>query len=279
MEHRTPISTNEAALLDLLIDHLNIDRQKPSIAALTGLVTAFMMHVPFENVSKLFYKKQHNLRTLPSLKQYLDGIENYNFGGTCYSNNSYLHLLLTYLGYDAMLCGADMSHPDVHLVNMVSVEGREFLVDAGYAAPFLKPLPRDLNEDHIVAHGRDRYVLKPKGENGNSRLDLYRDGQLRHGYTAKPIHRKIEYFTRQIDQSFSSESTFMNSLLLVRLFPARSIVIHNLSVIESKGTDFHIHRLSDRVELPALVEEHFSIPREVVAAAISELGEFGDAWS
>jgi hypothetical protein len=37
--------------------------------------------------------------------------------------------------------------------------------------------------------------------------------------------------------------------------------------------------MKDRSELPDAVEEHFSIPRDIVAEAISNLGDLGDAWS
>lgn len=172
-----------------------------------------------------------------------------------------------------------MTNPDVHLVNIVSLEGREFIVDAGYAAPFLVSLPRDLKEDHIIALGRDRYVLKPQDMNGNSRIELYRDRQHKHGYVVKPISREIEYFDRVIVESFRDSATFMNALLLVRFYPNQSIVIHNLSIIESEGTDYDIHQLTSRSELPAIVEKYFSIPREIVSEAVAEMGEFGDAWN
>ncbi|MCP4567571.1 MAG: arylamine N-acetyltransferase [FCB group bacterium] len=273
------LQSPDSNLLERLLIHLKVGNRKPSQKALAELVAAFVTRVPFENVSKLYYMKHHNLRRLPNLEQLIEGIERYNFGGTCYSNNYCLHLLLAHLGYDVMLCGADMENPDVHLVNMVSLEGREFIIDAGYAAPFLEPLSRDLKQDYVIALGRDRYVLKPKDRNGNSRLELYRDGHHKHGYMAKPVPRQIEYFARVIEDSYCDSSTFMNALLLVRFFPDRSLVIHNLSVIESQGMDYHIHQLRDRDELPKVVEKYFSIPREIVSEAIAELGEFGDAWS
>ena len=145
------------AALGVSVGELGLD-------ALQELTAAHLTRIPFENVSKLYYKKHNGLRGLPSLELYLDGIENYNFGGTCYTNNYYLNLLLKYVGYDVKLCGAGMTNPDVHIVNMVTLDGGEYLVDVGYAAPFLKPLPRDLRRDHVVALGRDRYVLKPQDE-------------------------------------------------------------------------------------------------------------------
>ena len=158
--------SHPAMTSDLLRRYLNIlgvKRRKPSTHALYELVQAQMMKVPFENVSKLYYKKRHNHQGLLNLEFFLDGIERFHFGGTCYSNNYHFYQLLANLGYEINLCGAAMLHPDVHLVSVVSVEQREYLVDVGYAAPFLSPLPRDLTTDHLIVLGRDQYVLKPQG--------------------------------------------------------------------------------------------------------------------
>ena len=273
------VHESKPALIEQYCRLLGIRRRKPSYEALVELVAAHMMRIPFENVSKLYYRKRDGLRRLPDLRQYLDGIERYNFGGTCYPNNYYLHLLLAHLGYDVMLCGADMANPDVHLVNIVSLDGREFLVDAGYAAPFLEPFPRDLRQDHVVTLGRDRYILKPQDGEGCSRLELYRDGRLKHSYIAKPIPRPIEHFTRVITDSFADHATFMNAILLVRFFPNRSLAIHNLTIIESERTRSHIHPLANREELAGVVEEHFAIPGTIVAEAVAELGQLEDAWN
>ena len=204
---------------DLIARYLRVldaPARKPSAEALAELVAAHAMRVPFENVSKLYYRKRENMRRLPDAKRFLDGIERYNFGGTCYTNNYYLNQLLAALGYDAKLCGADMSNPDVHIVSLVAVDGREYLVDVGYAAPFLAPLPRDLAHDHEIVLGRDRYVLEPQDAEGRSRMRLYREGKSKHGYVAKPTPRTLEYFASVIAHSYTDEATFMNALLLVR---------------------------------------------------------------
>jgi len=267
------------ALFKRYFSVLGIQQRKPGLDALNELVAAHIMRVPFENVSKLYYLKHKGLRYIPDFEKYIEGIERYNFGGTCYSNNYYLHLLLKHLGYDVSLCGADMTQPDVHMVNMVRLNGREFLIDAGYAAPFLKPLPRDLKDDYIISLGHDRYILKPKDKNGNSRIEFYQEGQLKHGYKAKPINRKLEHFTQVIKESYDDASTFMNALLLVKFFPNRSIRIHNLTVIKSEGKAYDILRLKSRSELPIMAEEHFSIPKEIVSEAIANIGEFSDDFT
>jgi len=216
---------------------LGVVRREPSLEALRELLAAHLTRVPFENISKLYYRKRLGLVNLPAIRLYLEGIDKYHFGGTCYSNNYYFHLLLRSLGYEAKLCASDMKTPQIHALNMIMIEGREYLADTGYAAPLLEPIPRDLTADYETILGRDRYVLRPQDADGSSRLELYRDGVLRHGYLAKPEPKTIEDFSKVIAASFSADATFLNSVLLVRFYPGRSVLIHNLTLIESDGTN------------------------------------------
>lgn len=272
-------ASGETALLDRLLDLLGVGGRSADGATLSELTMKFVTQVPFESISKLYYLQKFGSRTLPDLERYIEGIERFHFGGTCYSNNYYLHLLLEYLGFDVRLCGADMSNPDVHVVNIVCHDGREYLVDAGYAAPFLQPLPCDLDQEHVIVSGNTRYVLSPRDEQRRFRLDLYRDGALTHSYTVNPIQRTIEYFRAAIEDSYRPGATFMNAVLLARFSPDRAVIIHNLTVIEAKGASQTVRRIERRGDLPAEVEKLFAIPRDIVKEAVSELGEFGDAWS
>jgi arylamine N-acetyltransferase len=172
-----------------------------------------------------------------------------------------------------------MANPDVHMVNIVKVGGHDFIADVGYAAPFLSPLPRDLKEDYILKWGQDRYVLKPIDANGNSQLELHRNGEHKHGYLVKPVPREIEHFAPIIEDSYRPDATFMNSILIVQFFRNRSVVLHNMSIIESERGSSILIILKDRDEILGTIKDRFSIPREIAAEAISEIKEFGDAWN
>jgi arylamine N-acetyltransferase len=143
---------------------LEIEEVDPSLELLKKIVKAHLIKVPFENVSKLLFKQQ-GMTDIPDLKTFLEGIEQYNFGGTCYTNNYYLYLFLEHVGYNIKLCGADMKNPDVHLISIVNIDGHEYIIDGGYAAPFQVPLPADLRTDFIITLGNEKYIVKPKDEN------------------------------------------------------------------------------------------------------------------
>jgi len=260
--------------VDAYLRVLGVAKAAPSREALNELVRAQVTRVPFENISKLHRFKHQRFAGIPSIEVYLDGIERFHFGGTCYANNFHFCRLLRTLGYDAALCGADMpSGEDVHAAITVVIAGRDLLVDVGYGAPFLEPLPRDVGHDVVLRFGRDRYVLEPRDDRGRSRLDMYRDGELLHGYLLKPTPRPIEHFSRAVRDSFRKDATFMNAVDLIRFSDDDSVVIYNLSIIRSTVDAFSIERLNDREELVQAIEREFEIPAEIARDAIADLGE------
>jgi N-hydroxyarylamine O-acetyltransferase len=258
---------------------LGLEARPPGIEALKELTTAHLVRVPFENVSKLYRFRCAGVRGLPTLADHLDGIERHGLGGTCYANNYYFYRLLRTLGYEVALCGADMSKPDVHVALIASLDGREYIIDGGYGAPFLAPLPRDLREDHEIVLGRERYVLRPRDSEDRSRLEFHRDGRETHGYLLKPAPRRIGDFTAVIADSFDPAATFMNALVVIRFRPGGSLVLRNLSLTECDGAVVRDERIAGPGSLPGVLEARFSIPVEITQVAIEGIELTRDPWT
>jgi arylamine N-acetyltransferase len=263
-------------LFNKYLQILEVEVSATTINLLEKIVKAHLIKIPFENISKLIYKKE-GMFNIPDLSTFLNGVEKYNFGGTCYSTNYYLYLLLKHLGYEIKLCGADMKNPDVHVVSIVNIEGREFIVDVGYAAPFFKPLPRDLNEDHIIELGDERYVLKPRDENNYSKMEQYINGELKHWYTAKPYPKKIDDFQNVIADSYSDDATFMNALRISRFKDKGFLALSNLQLTETNGRASSSIEISFK-DIPDVVREKFGMPADIVREAISQLTELKDVY-
>jgi arylamine N-acetyltransferase len=242
-------------------------------------VRAQITRVPFENISKLWLRKTRGATTIPSLEEHLDGIERHSFGGTCYANNPYFAELLRHLGYEVAMCGADMSNPDVHVVSIVGLDGREYLVDVGYGAPFFEPMARDLDRELEIAFGRNRYLLHPQDGRGRSRMDHLRDGDLIHGYVVSPEPRGIDHFDEIIRHSYSSAATFMNVIVVERFFRDRAVRFHNLELTESTRDGATITSLPDRDALAEAIVHHCRFPAGIVREVVSDIALEADIYS
>jgi arylamine N-acetyltransferase len=253
---------------------LAVRRRRPSSDALGELVRAQLWRVPFENVSKLYYRIQEGRRDIPDVGPFLDGVERQHFGGTCYVNNFHFFRLLRALGYEAALCGADMpSGPDVHMATVVRLDGRDLLVDVGYAAPFYDPLPLDQPAPTSFRFGRDTYVVHPRDSAGRTRLDLLRDGDRVHGYLLKPVPRTIGCFRRVIRASYRDDATFMRSLLLVRFFDEQSVTIVNRLRIDSTRDGSSLREITTSDRMVEEIVSAFDMDEEVVRTAVAALPE------
>ena len=257
-------------LFEKYLHLLGVTKESPGLGALKKIIRAQTSTVPFENISKLFHKKRSDLTSLIDFELYLDGIEKYHFGGTCYANNFYLNRLLTWLGYEVKLCGADMKNPDVHIVNIVTSENQEFLVDTGYAAPFLAPLPLDLSTDVTIVSGNDRYVLKSRDDDNRHQMELYRNDILSHGYSINPIARKIDEFEQVIVDSFREEAAFMHAILLTRFDEDQFLSIRNMTLTKSTPASSKRYSIGSQEELAQVIEQQFSISAEIVAYKMNE---------
>jgi arylamine N-acetyltransferase len=267
---------NNKILFDKYLKLIGVEATVPSFELLCRLVKAHLIKIPFENISKLLFKKQ-GMNNIPDLSTFLEGIEKYNFGGTCYSNNYYLYLLLVHLGFEVKFCGADMKNPDVHLISMVKIDAREYIVDGGYAAPFLKPMPGDLKTDYIIRNGNEKYLVKQKDENGRTKVEHYDNNELRHWYTAKPQPRKIEEFRSVIEDSYADDATFMNALRITSFCENASIALKNLMLTETTATSTRTIKIK-RDEIPTVALEKFGMPKFRVKEALESINELKDIY-
>ena len=83
-----------------VVDHyltiLGVARREPSLEALRELLAAHLTRIPFENISKLYYRKRLGLVNLPPIQLYLDGIDKIPF---------WWHLLFQQLSFLSLTSG------------------------------------------------------------------------------------------------------------------------------------------------------------------------------
>jgi arylamine N-acetyltransferase len=246
---------------------LGVAAAPPDFDALRQIVGAHVCRVPFENVSKLLLYAREGAGRPITLTEFLDGIEHHDHGGTCYSSNPFLCGLLRALGYDATLLSADMQVPDIHSSIRVRLDGVEYHIDVGYAAPFRSPMPLD-RLPHTVTSGAQRYVFDGCDRPDTYELTLYIRGERRHGYVVHPPPRGAGFFNGAILNSFRPGSTFMRCLRISRIFDDRTIDIRNRSLIVSRSDSSAETTLDSVEDLRDAVSTVLMMPRCAVEEAV-----------
>lgn len=253
------------------LDLLGLDAVPVSVAGLSQLVARHLVTVPFENVSKRLYGRR-GADDIPDLATWLDDIARYHLGGTCFANNYHLWLLLRRLGFEARLCGAAMGRrPDVHLALVVVCEGREYLVDVGFGAPFRAPVPRDERGPLVFPLGDQRWVVLPQDATGRTRVEYQAGGTTVYAYMLDPRPRAWPEFRGPVAASYHHEAHFMNMLRIVRFLPEGAIILADQVLTRYPAGSGPALALTPAV-LPQAVEDAFGIPASLVRTALGHDG-------
>ena len=246
-------------------------REPPAgLAGLREIVHRHLCRAPFENVSKLLLVGREGAGRPLALAEFLDNIEYYDLGGTCYSCNPFLAWLLRELGYQAELLGADMSKPDVHTSIRIRLDGDDYHVDVGYAAPFCEPIRlREVPWETVL--GPWRYVFDRVGSEGAYAMNVFAGAERVHGYVAHPPARSREYFDPIVMDSFRPGQTFLSCLRITRFFDDGAVELKNTVLSSYRGAESSHRTLRNMAELRAAVENDLAMPRCPIEEAVGVL--------
>ena len=139
VSHEDPPLRSATRPTALLLGHLGLEPEAPTLEYLHRLVRAHQQRVPFETLTKLA-DYEPGLRRgdfLPPLDEYVDRILSRRAGGLCWTLARGLHALLTDLGFDATFMFMEPGHC---CVRVELPEGPHY-ADVGYAAPLFRAYP------------------------------------------------------------------------------------------------------------------------------------------
>jgi len=138
-----------------------------SLVNLQSLHSCHLLSVVFENMSGIIGEKVH---LTPDW--IFEKIVKRGRGGFCFELNGIFNWLLTSLGYNVRMVSAavaaptptGLSFPTDHLINLVTLDGQQYLCDVGFGKhTFTTPLPLQVGV-HSSEHGLHRVV----GERGGA---------------------------------------------------------------------------------------------------------------
>jgi len=259
---------SESELYTRYLRVLGIEGIPSGLRGLQEIVRRHVHRVPFENISKLLLYAREGAGRAFTLEEFLDGIERYDLGGTCYTCNPYLTDLLRHLGYDADLLGADMTVPDIHTCIRVRLDGVGYHIDCGYGGPFRAPLRLD-RVPHVFFEGSVQYILGPNAHPNFYEMKSLSGGQRVHGYVVHDPPREAAFFEPAVRKSFAAGQTFMNHLRIVRIFDEHSVELFDRKLTVHRAGASVQTELSHLAELKHAIAVDLAMPRCPIEEALS----------
>ncbi|CAM9292253.1 unnamed protein product, partial [Chrysoparadoxa australica] len=178
--------------------------QEPNLKVLSTLMKAYMVALPYQNLTMLLPSRQHRPPTPAELKQdVLMG-----FGGPCAVLNSVFAALLHSLGYDVQLAAGSIQQPGCHIVILVRLAGELWWVDCGNAKPYFKPVA--LGDETSKTVGTWSYKVAVDSREGSYKvLHSTKGGDWVGGYAfqARPSYHLVDFMPMirrsRVDPGFS----------------------------------------------------------------------------
>ncbi|MFD9893918.1 arylamine N-acetyltransferase [Amycolatopsis sp. NPDC059027] len=222
--------------VDAYLARLGIERPaKPTARALRDLATAHVLAIPFENVDVLL--EQHRGISLDVVQEKLVGKKR---GGYCYEHAHLFAAAAERLGFRVRRIVARVQPrrpgPYTHMSLLVEAEGVWHLVDVGFGAGMLQPMPLvdgavvdQAGWPHRLTHREGWWTLQK--QQGDEWEDL-------HAFTPNPSS-PIDYEVYHHYTSTHPRSPFTGQLVVMRLEPglSRQLVGHELTVRRPDGTE------------------------------------------
>lgn len=143
----------ETGITERFLQHLQLEREAPSLDYLHRIIRQHALRVPFETLTKLVDYEPGRERGdfLPPIDLYFERILERGAGGLCWTLARGFHVLLTDLGFDAALMYMDPGHCCVR----VELPEGSYYADVGYSAPIFRAYP--LFESFSVESPSERF--------------------------------------------------------------------------------------------------------------------------
>ncbi|GAA0338552.1 hypothetical protein GCM10008967_31060 [Bacillus carboniphilus] len=248
------------------------DVGEKSLQQIVDLTKAHLHTFPFELISKYTLVETDLNGRIPSVADFIERFELHGWGGNCHILNGRFVQLLDWLGYDVQLVPVEKGHVAIWL----KWEGKEYLVDVGYAGPFFEPIPIMQGKWTVETPYETSYF--DRQDDGAILWERVRDGKQ---IVTKTIYLRPlteEEFYWWVNRSYSDipeNSLFRKVEITWYPNEERHQLMNTVYTIDKPTGERVIKTYEDEEEWVQLIESTFGISRKSTEKALEFLRERG----
>jgi arylamine N-acetyltransferase len=255
---------------------LGIQKCPPSVCYLDTVVKRHLLTIPYENISKII--RCHKVGpSIPNFEEFVSGVADKKYGGTCFAQNIYLNHILKYLGFKSEVVGIRKDGPVSHLSLRVNVEGSKYFVDAGLMSSFSGPFRIHPSNSFTKDIGNQRFVFSPKPDLENYRLEIWRDGKIIRTFESSSSGFTDQDLELGIQKTFERSAMFMTTLCVHRVFDTYSLGIWNNSFYKINGVERSVRQIQSYSELKSVFNDELMVGEYPLELTLDILQDNGAA--
>eukprot|EP01037_Dinobryon_pediforme_P010815 gene10815-10894_t len=229
---------------------------RPDLETLTGLVSAHVAAVPFENFNVLLGR---GIRI--DLASVQDKLVSQRRGGYCFEHATLFAAVLTKIGFAPATHASRVTvfkpfgeQPRTHMFLSVELGGQTYIVDPGFG-PFSCPAPIPLGGG-MVPTAKPTHRLVRNGSHWV--LQAQRDGAFVDGWvTDMAVEHPSDFEMANHFVCTHASSIFTNAIMASAVTPTGRVNIMNRNVTRIGPNGASTEELPDRAALRRLLAEHY----------------------
>ncbi len=115
---------------------IKVERVDNTLDFLNAIILGVYKHIPFQNLTLLNSESRPDTNDI--IKDMLLGI-----GGLCNTRNGFMYLLIKTLGFQVDFLSASMLQENCHVIVLVYIDEKKYLIDTGNGFPYLNAISLD----------------------------------------------------------------------------------------------------------------------------------------
>lgn len=206
--------------------HYNEKKQKNDpLGLLNEIILSFHYNIPFQNVTLL--AKPLSLRATPTWAEIKEEVTSKR-GGLCYTCNCFMKCLLDSLGYSAYHVSSSIQHDNNHIITVVEIHGKKYLVEVGVGYPTFEAIPLDFGDEtpvfnHSFLHYKfvrqsETVIVRMHKKSTGFASEEFKDGEIwRENCVIDLTPRDVAFFNGSMSVVYQvpTMTPFHNSLRIV----------------------------------------------------------------
>lgn len=234
---------------------------KANLDTLKALHYAHMHHVPFENLD-IHYGTYIKV----DVAQFYRKIVENNRGGFCFELNGLFNWVLKQLGFKVTMLAASVINdesnygiPLGHLTNLVTLEGKQWLVDVGFGDNFVYPLEFVLDKVQ-VQKGRYYRMTQLNDTDYQYSVSDNEGGTYKHWWRFTLVPRQLADFEEACHYMQTSPKTHFthNRVCSISTSEGR-LTLSDLSLKTRKDKEQTVINISDEQAFNKVLKDSFGI--------------------
>lgn len=230
---------------------IDVQPAAASLDFLNQLIRQTVAHIPFQNLTLINAKRRPNDAQI--IQDMTRGI-----GGLCNTRNAFFYALLGSFNFNVRFLSATMHQPDCHIVLLVTLNNRRYLVDIGNGFPYLQAM--DIAQNRTYTHPYLQHKLVSKNGRFYLRHQAKSAGKWVTNYQFDLTPSRLSDFDLMLDKHYSEQGwgPFLTGLRFNQWTATGGVIIRDKLLLKLNGSSTEKRRLAQFSDFEKALTTEFS---------------------